>query len=71
MTKSNRVKQVLIEKDQAQTWLAEKISKSFSTVNACCTNRQQPSLEILNKIADVLSVNVFDLINDKDNHGKN
>ncbi len=71
MTKLNRIKLVLVEKEQSQTWLADKIGKSFSTVNAYCSNRQQPSLEILNKIAEVLSVNISDLINDKNNHGKN
>lgn len=71
MTKLNRIKLVLVEKEQSQTWLAEKIGKSFSTVNAYCSNRQQPSLEILNKIAEVLSVNISDLINDKNNYGKN
>lgn len=63
--KLNRIKLVLVEKDCSQTWLAEQIGKSFSTVNAYCSNRQQPTLEVLNKIAEVLSVNISDLIVDK------
>ncbi len=45
--KLNRIKTVLIERDKSQQWLAEQIGKSFSTVNAYCCYRQQPSLEIL------------------------
>lgn len=63
--KLNRIKLVLVEKDYSQTWLAEQIGKSFSTVNAYCSNRQQPTLEVLNKIAEVLSVSMTDLIVDK------
>ena len=63
--KLNRIKLVLVEKDRSQTWLAEQIGKSFSTVNAYCSNRQQPTVEVLNKIAEVLSVSISDLIVDK------
>ena len=63
--KLNRIKLVLVEKDRSQTWFAEQIGKSFSTVNAYCSNRQQPTLEVLNKIAEVLSVSISDLIVDK------
>lgn len=60
--KLNRIKLVLVEKDFSQTWLAERIGKSFSTVNAYCCNRQQPNLVTLQKIADVLKVEMRDLI---------
>lgn len=40
------------------------LSKSFSTVNAYCANRQQPSLEVLADIAKFLSVSMKDLIVD-------
>lgn len=62
--KLNRIKVVLVEKGIAQTQLAETLGKSFSTVNAYCSNRQQPSLEQLHKIAKVLSVTPKDLLND-------
>lgn len=60
--KLNRIKLVLVEKDLSQTWLAERIGKSFSTVNAYCCNRQQPNLVTLQKIADVLKVEMRYLI---------
>lgn len=62
--KLNRIKVVLVEKGISQTELAEVLGKSFSTVNAYCANRQQPSLEVLAQIADCLSVRMKDLIVD-------
>lgn len=62
--KLNRIKTVLVEKDVSQTDLAKEIGKSFSTVNAYCCNRQQPSLGLLYHIAKFLSVNIKDLLVD-------
>jgi putative transcriptional regulator len=45
-----------------QTWLAEKLNKSYNMVNAYCRNRRQPSLDVLYKIAEILNVDVKDLI---------
>lgn len=50
MEKLNRIKVVLVEKDMTQIELATKLGKSYSTVNSYCTNRQQPTLEILKKL---------------------
>lgn len=63
--KLNRLKLVLVEKEISQTQLAKELGKSFSTINAYCSNRKQPSLDLLNKIAEYLSVNIKDLIVDK------
>ena len=60
--KLNRIKVVLVEKGVSQTELAEVLGKSFSTINAYCANRQQPSLELLADIAKYLSVSIKDLI---------
>lgn len=62
MEKLNRIKVILVEKDISQTELAERIGKSFSTINAYCCNRQQPPLEVLAEIAKVLSVSLKDLV---------
>lgn len=40
--KLNRIKLVLVEKEVSQTELAKKLGKSFSTINAYCSNRKQP-----------------------------
>lgn len=58
----NRIKEVLEEKGIKQTWLAEKLGKSFSIVNAYVCNRSQPSLETLFQIAEILDVDSKDLI---------
>jgi transcriptional regulator with XRE-family HTH domain len=60
----NRIREVLDEKGIKQTWLAEKLGKSFSMVNAYACNRKQPSLEILSRIAEILGVNIKDLLVD-------
>ena len=58
----NRIKEVLQEKGIKQTWLAEKLGKSFNIVNDYCNNRRQPTLEVLNQISLILGVDNKDLI---------
>jgi len=58
----NRIKEVLADKGIKQTWLAEKLGKSYNMVNSYVQNRQQPRLEILNEIAEILDVDVRELI---------
>ena len=58
----NRIKEVLDEKGIKQIWLAEKLGKSFNTVNSYVQNRQQPRLEVLNEIALILDIDVRELI---------
>ncbi len=43
----NRIKEVLKEKDISQTWLAQKLDKSYNTINEYARNARQPSLEDL------------------------
>lgn len=58
----NRIKEILEEKGIKQTWLAEKLDKSYNMVNGYVQNRQQPRLEVLNEIALILNVDVRELI---------
>ena len=58
---------MLEEKGIKQTWLAEKLGKSFSIVNSYVCNRRQPSLEVLFEIADILQIDVKELIKSKTN----
>ena len=60
----NRIKEVLDLKGVKQTWLAEKLNKSYNMVNSYVQNRRQPSIEILYQIAKSLDVNVQDLLYD-------
>ena len=59
----NRIRVILEEKGISQTWLANKLGKSFSMVNAYTCNRRKPNLETLYQIANILNVNVKDLLN--------
>lgn len=58
----NRLKVVLAEKKHTNKWLAEKLGKDQATVSKWCTNSSQPSLEMLRKIAQVLEVEIKDLL---------
>ncbi|NGX84716.1 helix-turn-helix transcriptional regulator [Aequorivita sp. KMM 9714] len=61
----NRIKEVLEEKGIKQVWLAEKLGKSFNTVNGYVQNRSQPSLEVLYQIAEILNVDPKVLLDTK------
>ena len=58
----NRIKEVLSAKHLTQIWLCDQLGKSYNMVNSYVQNRRQPSLELLFEIADVLNVDVKDLI---------
>jgi putative transcriptional regulator len=58
----NRIKIVLIEKEKTNMWLAEKLGLSKGAVSRWCTNDNQPTVENLFKIADLLDVEVSELL---------
>ena len=58
----NRIKEILKEQGRTQTWLAEKIDKSYVIVTNYCNNNTQPSLYILKNIAEVLDVDIRELL---------
>ena len=62
MSNMNRIKVVLTNKGITQTWLAEKLGKSYNMVNGYVQNRQQPRLEVLYEIAKILEVDVSELL---------
>lgn len=64
-SKMNRIKEVLEIKGIKQIWLAKQLGKSYNTINCYAKNRRQPSIEILYKIAKILSVDVTELLNNK------
>jgi len=61
-SKMNRIKDVLEQKGIKQRWLAEKLGKSYNMVNSYVQNRRQPSIEDLYKIAEILEVDVKELL---------
>ena len=62
MANLNRIKVVLVEQQKTGKWMAEQMGKSACTVSKWCSNSIQPDLATLNKIAELLNVDVRDLI---------
>ena len=58
----NRIKVALVEKQRTNRWLAEQMDKSENTISRWCSNKSQPSLEDLFKIAGLLGVDYTELI---------
>lgn len=54
--KINRLKVVLVENGKTGKWLAEQVGKNEATVSRWCSNKMQPSLDMLVKIAALLNV---------------
>ena len=66
----NRIKEVLEQKGIKQTWLAEKLGKSYPVINGYVQNKNQPRLEILFEIAKLLDVDPKDLLSSNKNRIK-
>ena len=58
----NRIKVVLAEKNRTNKFLAESLSVDPSQVCRWVTNRLQPNLETLLKIANALEVDIRELL---------
>ena len=61
----NRIKDVLEQKGIKQKWLAEQLGKSYNMVNSYAQNKRQPSLVDLYKIAEILDIEVKELLIDR------
>ena len=59
----NRLKVVLVEKKRTNKWLAEQLGKDPATISKWCTNTSQPDLTTLLQVANLLEVDVKDLLN--------
>lgn len=62
MDKINRIKAVLAETGKTGKWLAEQVDRDPATVSKWCQNAIQPDLQMLAKVADVLDVNIRELL---------
>ncbi len=58
----NRIKVMLVERKRTGKWLAEQLGSSQTTISRWCSNDTQPSLETFRKIAELLDVDIHDLI---------
>jgi putative transcriptional regulator len=60
--KMNRIKEILERKGVSQTDLAHRLGKTFNMVNLYATNKVQPPIPILYKIAEILDVDIRELL---------
>lgn len=60
--KMNRIKEILERKGVSQTDLAHRLGKTFNMVNLYATNKVQPPIPILYKIAEILEVDIRELL---------
>ncbi len=61
--KFNRIRVVLADQEKTIKWLAEQLDKKPNTVSLWCRNEIQPSVETLYRVAKVLKVDIYDLLN--------
>ena len=62
MKQLNSIKIVLVEKNKTARWLSQQVGKNACSVSRWCTNASQPDLETLFRIAELLNVDVRELI---------
>lgn len=61
-TAENRIKAILADQKKTNRWLAEYLNVSENTISRWCSNKGQPSLAQLGKIAIALNVDIRDLL---------
>ena len=62
MKNLNRIKAVLADAGQTNKWLAGQLGKDPVTVSKWCTNTVQPDLHTLAKIANLLQIDIRELL---------
>ena len=62
MKQLNRIKIVLVEKNKTAKWLSQQVGRNATSVSRWCTNASQPDLETLFRIAELLDVDVRELL---------
>lgn len=58
----NRIKEALKTKGISQTELANRLGKTFNMVNLYASNKVQPPIPVLYQIADILKMDVRELL---------
>lgn len=58
----NRIKEALETKGISQTELANRLGKTFNMVNLYASNKVQPPIPVLYQIADILKMDVRELL---------
>lgn len=58
----NKIKEVLVRLGISQKDLAHQLNKNEHTVSNWCINKSQPHIKELYKIAEILEVDIYDLL---------
>ena len=58
----NRIKEVLVIKRMSQKELAVKMDRNPNTITSICNNKSQPHLKDLKRIAQILDVDIRELL---------
>ena len=58
----NRIKEALAARGISQTELANRFGKTFNMVNLYASNKQQPPSPVPYQIADILTMDVLELL---------
>lgn len=59
----NRLKAVLAEQSKTNKWLAVELNKNETTISRWCTNEVQPPVETMLQIAELLNIDIKELLN--------
>ena len=62
MERINRIKEILVIRGLTQKELAVKLGKSTNSIASICNNKAQPHLKDLKKIAEILNVDIRELL---------
>ena len=62
MKQINRLKVVLVEQRKTGKWLADILNRDVATISRWCSNVTQPPLKTLSEIAELLDVDIKELI---------
>lgn len=66
----NRIKVVLAERKRTNKWLAEQLGCAPTTISKWCTNDCKPTMETYLRIAELLDVELTELIRTKKSQTK-
>ena len=61
-TAENRIKAILADQKKTNRWLAEYLNVNENIISRWCSNKGQPSLAQLGKIAIAFNVDIRDLL---------
>jgi transcriptional regulator with XRE-family HTH domain len=62
MQRINRIKELLIIQNKSQKWLSSELGKSANAIASICNNKSQPHLIDLKTIAQLLDVDIRELL---------